>query len=114
VLYPSEEDLERIANMDLLDHLVKQGDILSVPREVHHWNYFTSESSRSHFRDAVVAAGFRIESEFHQDGPRSYGISIARTQAIEQSIIDETVIYLFRLVKPLGGEYTGCETPVMT
>ena len=103
VLYPSEEDLERISNLDLLDRLVEQGDVLRVPREVHHWMYFESEASRSAFRDSVVAAGFRIEREFHQDGPLPFGVSVARTQAIEQNIIDETVIYLFRLVKRLGG-----------
>jgi uncharacterized protein (TIGR01619 family) len=114
VLYPSPENLERIANMDLLDRLVEKGDVLTVPREVHHWAYFGSESSRSLFRDAVLAEGFRVESEFNENSPLPFGISITRTQSIEQRIIDETVVYLFRLAESFGGEYTGWETPVVT
>jgi uncharacterized protein (TIGR01619 family) len=114
VLYPSPENLERISNMDLLDRLVEKGDVLTLPREVHHWVYFGSESSRSLFRDSVLTEGFRVESEFNGTTPLPFGISIARTQSIEQRIIDETVTYLFRLAKSFGGEYTGWETPVVT
>jgi uncharacterized protein (TIGR01619 family) len=113
VLYPSPENFERISNMDLLDRLAEKGDVLTVPRELHHWVYFGSESSRSLFRDSVLTEGFRVESEFDRDSPLQFGISIARTQSIEQRIIDETVIYLFRLAQSFGGEYTGWETPVV-
>jgi uncharacterized protein (TIGR01619 family) len=114
VLYPSPENLERIANMDLLDRLVEKGDCLTVPREVHHWVYFGSESSRSLFRDALLSEGFRVQSEFTENSPLPFGISIARIQSIERRIIDETVVYLFRLAESFGGEYTGWETPVVT
>src|SRR5713101_5141418 len=62
VLYPSPENFQRIANMDLLDVLVEKGDVLAVAREVQHWMHFRAESSRSSFRDAAVGAGFRIVS----------------------------------------------------
>lgn len=100
--------------MDLLHRLVEQGDVLTVPREVHHWMYFDTESSRSLFRCSVLSQGFRVESEFAADGPLPpFGICIARTQSIGQRIIDETVIYLFRLTESFGGEYTGWETPLV-
>jgi hypothetical protein len=57
VLYPSSQDLERIANMDLLDELVKKGDVLTVPREVQHWMSFRWEQSRALFRKAAIGAG---------------------------------------------------------
>jgi hypothetical protein len=60
VLYPSTEELQRIANMDLLDVLVEKGDVLTAAREVQHWMYFRSEPSRALFRDAAIAAGFQI------------------------------------------------------
>ncbi len=114
VLYPSPEDLERIANMDLLDVLVEKGDVLTVARGVQHWMYFRSESSRALFRDAAVRAGFRIVSESTSKGDSPFGISVARTQAIEQRLIDETVVELLRLVQRFDGEYSGWETPVVT
>jgi hypothetical protein len=51
---------------------------------------------------------------FNESSPLPFRISIARTQSIEQRIIDETVIYLFRIAESFGGEYTGWETPVVT
>jgi uncharacterized protein (TIGR01619 family) len=114
VLYPSPENLERIANMDLLDMLVSRGDVLTVAREVQHWMYFRSESSRSSFRDAAAEAGFRIVSESSSGRDLPFCIVVARVQSIEQRLIDETVLTLLRFVQRFEGEYTGWETPVVT
>jgi uncharacterized protein (TIGR01619 family) len=114
VLYPSPEDLQRIANMDLLDVLVKKGDVLTVAREVQHWMYFRSESSRSLFRDAAVATGFKVVSEPSSKGNLPFGIVVARTQSIEQNTIDCTVLDLFNLARRFDGDYDGWETPVVT
>jgi uncharacterized protein (TIGR01619 family) len=114
VLYPSDEDLQRIANMDLLDVLEQKGDVLTVAREVQHWMYFHSESSRDLFRDAAVAVGYRIVSESITEGDSPLGIVVARTHSIEQASIDSTVIELLHLSKRFDGEYDGWETPVVT
>jgi uncharacterized protein (TIGR01619 family) len=114
VLYPSPEDLQRIANMDLLDVLVKKGDVLTVAREVQHWMYFRSESSRSLFRDAIVATGFKVVSEPSSKGNLPFGIVVALTQSIEQNTIDRTVLELFNLAHRFDGDYDGWETPVVT
>ena len=114
VLYPSPENLQRIANMDLLDVLVEKGDVLTVPREVQHWMYFRSEPSRAQFRDAAFAAGFRITSESDSKGEYPFGISVARVQSIEQDSIDRTVIELLTLSQRFDGDYDGWETPVVT
>jgi uncharacterized protein (TIGR01619 family) len=114
VLYPSAEDLERIKNRDLLDVLEEKGDVLSVEREVQHWMYFHSEASRASFRKVVVEAGFSIVSESRAKADRPFGISIVRTQPVEQALIDATVIELLRLTQQFQGEYDGWETPVIT
>jgi uncharacterized protein (TIGR01619 family) len=114
VLYPSMENLERIANMDLLDGLVKRGDVLTVPREIQHWMSFRSEQSRALFREAATGAGYGITGEHESDGEFPFGISITRTQSIEQQLIDQTVIELLRLCGTFNGDYEGWETPVIT
>jgi|SRR5882672_1169021 len=114
VLYPSPEDLQRIANMDLLDVLAEKGDILTVAREVQHWVYFRSEPSRDFFRNAAATAGFKIMSESSSEGELPFGISVARVQSIEQSSIDRTVIELLNLSRRFDGEYDGWETPIVT
>jgi len=108
------ENLERIANMDLLDGLVKRGDVLTVPREIQHWMSFRSEQSRALFREAATGAGYGITGEHESDGEFPFGISITRTQSIEQQLIDQTVIELLRLCGTFNGDYEGWETPVIT
>jgi uncharacterized protein (TIGR01619 family) len=114
VLYPSSQDLQRIANMDLLDVLLEKGDVLTVAREVQHWMYFGSEQSRTLFRDAVLAAGFKVVSESSSERDLPFGIVVARTQSIEQEAIDRTVIELLNLSRRFDGDYDGWETPVVT
>jgi len=113
VLYPSREDLQRIANMDLLDVLVEKGDVLTVAREVQHWIYFRSEPARALFRDAATAAGFGFVSESSSKGELPFGIVVARTQSIEQNSIDRTVIELLNLSRRFDGDYDGWETPIV-
>jgi uncharacterized protein (TIGR01619 family) len=114
VLYPSPEDLQRIANMDLLDVLLGKGDVPTVAREVQHWMYFPSESSRVLFRDAAAAVGYKIVSESNSNGELPFGIVVARHQSIEKASIDTTVIELLHLSRRFAGEYDGWETPVVT
>src|SRR5579859_4709781 len=92
VLYPSLENLNRISNKDLLEKLVEKGDVLTVPREVHHWMSFRSKQARESFRQAATGAGYRIAGETVSEREFSFGISITRTQSIEQQVIDQTVI----------------------
>ncbi len=114
VLYPSLKSLEQIKNIDLLDLLVREGDILTQPRTVQHWVYFPSQQSRSWFRRAAIEAGFTIFSESHAEGELPYGIIVARIQSVEQNLIDATTIELLRLAGRFEGEYDGWETQVMT
>lgn len=95
VLYPSPEDLQRILNRDLLDVLSEKGDVLTVPREVQHWMYFRSKSARALFLEEAANAGFRIVSpELPAEGELPFGVSVARTQSVEQNGVDKTVIEL--------------------
>lgn len=114
VLYPSAEDLQKIKNRDLLDVLEQKGDVLTAARDVKHWMYFASETARSSFRKAAVEAGFRIASESRVDGGLPFGISVVRNQAVEEALIDATVIELLHLTQRFQGEYDGWETPLIT
>jgi uncharacterized protein (TIGR01619 family) len=116
VLFPSPRDFERIKNQRLLDVLLERGDVLMAAREVQHWMYFPSEESRALFREEAARAGFKIgsESESTVQGDRPFGLTVFRTQSVEQRLIDATVIELLELAEKFGGEYDGWETPVIT
>lgn len=114
VLFPSDDDLQRIGNLDVLDALEKEGDVHSIPREVCHWAFFDSKASRSAFRDAAVQEGFTVISEYDcEPGPR-FKIELARTQSVLQAEIDWTTIQLLQLAQSFGGKYDGWEAQVIT
>src|SRR6185312_14781750 len=110
----SPKDLQRIANMDLLDVLAEKGDVLTVPREVQHWLYFRTAQSRALFKDAAAAAGFQVMPDFDSQDELPFGITVIRIQSIEQNSIDDTVVQLLTLAERFDGEYDGWETPVVT
>ena len=70
-----------------MDVLEQKGDVLTAARDVEHWMSFASEASRASFRKAAVEAGFRIASESQVQGGLPFGISVFRTQAVEEALI---------------------------
>jgi regulator of RNase E activity RraB len=75
---------------------------------------FRSEQSRALFREAAAGSGYGIVGETYSDGEFRFGISVTRTQSIEQNLIEQTVIELLRLCHNFHGDYEGWETPVVT
>lgn len=65
VLFPSDNDLQRILNREVLDVMEKEGDEPEKPREVLHWAYFPNERYRTDFGTALSAMGYRVNSELH-------------------------------------------------
>jgi regulator of RNase E activity RraB len=113
VLYPSPEQLERIGNQDLLDHLLTQGDNPLIEREIRHWIYFPSAELRDAFKQALDSP-FEVDHEYDEDNGNPFALVVKRIQSLQQPQIDDTVIELFRLAEQFQGNYTGWETPVTT
>ena len=114
VLYPSDEDMERIKNRDVLDVLTKHGDTLTPIRDVHHWVYFCSARDREWFAAEAREIGYKVEDEPKLDeGERQFGLVITRDQSVTRDQIDEAVIELFRLAKEVDGDYDGWEAQLI-
>ncbi len=114
VLYPSEEDMERIKNQDVLEVLVRHGDTLDAVRDVHHWIYFHSREERQHYAERVLAIGYKVVNESETDRKeRPYGLQITRDQSVTSDKIDDAVSELFRLAKEFNADYDGWEAQVV-
>jgi regulator of RNase E activity RraB len=114
VLYPSDEDFQRMRNMDVLNALIAAGDTLQPVRDVRHWLYFRAAADRQWFTDKVGAIGYNVvgETEGSNDG-RTFGLIIARDQSVTPDQIDATVIELFRLAREVDAAYDGWEAEVV-
>jgi uncharacterized protein (TIGR01619 family) len=115
VLYPSEEDFEKIKNGDVLAVLLKHGDTLEAVRDVHHWIYFHTVAQRQQYTLKVKVLGYKIEGETEREGgePHPFGLHITRDQGVTPAQIDSAVIELFRLAKPFDAHYDGWEAAVV-
>jgi uncharacterized protein (TIGR01619 family) len=115
LLYPSDEQRQRIENRSVLDALEREGDTLNAPRDVHHWIYFPTELDRDAFWTAIQPLEYRIQSQPDKPGDElPFGLCIVRFQSVKQSDIDEAVLELFRHAKEFRGDYDGWETEVIS
>jgi len=114
VLYPSDEEHQRLQNRRVLAILEERKDSLKAPRDVHHWAYFRTKADRERFQAALATLQYRVESQPGiTKGEFPFGVSFSRFQHVRPADIDEAVLELFRLVKQHDGEYDGWETQVI-
>jgi uncharacterized protein (TIGR01619 family) len=114
VLYPSDEQRQRIENRSVLDVLAQKGDTLETPRDITHWIYFRTNNDREAFWQSIRPLEYRMQSQ--PDNPDSefpFGLCIVRLQSVKQDAVDKAVIELFRRAKEFRGDYDGWETQVM-
>lgn len=115
VLYPGEEDQQRMKNRKVLDVLEQKGDRLNAPRDIRHWIYFRTEDERAGFRSAVLPLEYRVEFEPLSEGAGlPFGLCISRFQSVKPTELNDAVIELFRLAEKYHGDYDGWETELIT
>jgi uncharacterized protein (TIGR01619 family) len=113
VLFPSEENRQRMENRKLLEVLQKEGDTLERPRDVWHWIYFQTETDREKFLSAITPLEYRLQSRSEvEDREYPKGICIVRFQSVKLAEINDAVIELFRFAQYHNGDYDGWETEV--
>ena len=114
VLYPSDEDRQRIENRSVLEVLEREGDSLKTPRDISHWIYFRTKGDRDAFWDAIRPLEYRMQSQpDNPEGAFPFGLCIVRFQSLKQDAVDEAVIELFRRAREFHGDYDGWEAEVI-
>lgn len=115
VLYPSDEDRQRIENRSVLEVLEQKGDTLKTPRDIFHWIYFRTKNDRDAFWSAIQLLEYRLESQPEKHGGAfPFGLCIVRFQSVKQDEVDKAVIELFQRAKEFHGDYDGWETKVIS
>src|SRR3984893_6557620 len=104
VLYPSEEQLQRMTNGNVLEALSSEGDALTAPRDTMHRAYFKDDEDRTRFKSAATLLGCRIDSESEDlDAEYPKGICVVRLQSVNRAELDEAVVELYRLARKFRG-----------
>ncbi len=112
-LYPNEIDFQSISNRSVLENLERNGDNLSIAREVFHWIYFKNEIERKKYSDKVRKENFEVvEETYDQNIELPFGLKIKRLDHVDYNHIDEYTLYLWQLAKNHNADYDGWETSV--
>lgn len=115
VLYPTQQEWERIKNRRMVDALQAKGDRLTAARKVDHYFYFKTESDRKSFARIVQDSGFVVENAGKEMGIRDkpYSLHISRTDKVDSESMDKVTIFLWKLALHYFGKYDGWETFVV-
>jgi hypothetical protein len=112
LLYPSENNLERMLNRRRLEALAADGDVHEQPRKVDHWFAFPDEASRAACREVLAAIEFTIEEESQSEEEGEllpFALVAARADSVDSHTINGITIELARLAREHGGRYDGWE-----
>jgi uncharacterized protein (TIGR01619 family) len=112
LLYPSDEEFQKIGNRSVLDNLEEGGDNLTLEREVFHWIYFKTEKDRENYLVETKKLGFTVVSKEKIKDEFPYQLQIKRIDKVDEESVNNYVIQLWKLAPKYSGNYDGWETSI--
>lgn len=114
VLFPSDEDRERIQNRRLCDALKRNGDRLDTARQIEHWAYFPNAGARQRFTRKASTLGYHVEETIEPEDPGDqFGVRLTGIGIPSHEHIDALTLPLFHAANECDGDYDGWETEVV-
>jgi len=114
-LYPRPRELRGIQNRSVCDALEREGDALTVAREIDHWAYFPDAARRDAFVAGALALGHTLREQ-DDDGEEEGEACMARvfrSDVPAHAAIDDVCLPLYDLALECGGRYDGWECEVL-
>jgi len=110
--FENKKQAQISANLKVINSLKNEGDNLTVSREVFHWIYFKNESEKNNYLKEVIKQGFILVSSNKIEDKLPYQLQIKRIDKVDESNVNEYVIYLWKKALEYNGDYDGWETSV--
>lgn len=112
LLFPTDEEFQKIGNLSVIENLESNGDKLVVEREVFHWIYFKTESDRESYLKEVEKLGFTLVSKDKIKDDFAFQLQIKRIDKVDEESVNKYVIQLWKLAPKYNGNYDGWETSI--
>lgn len=112
-LYPTEDDWQVIADLQVIESLEGYGDDGSESRKIDHWIYFDDKPSSVDFVIWAENDRFTEEPEHsHETDDGKYCVRLFHHGTLTIGDISSHTIALRRKAAEYGGAYAGWETPI--
>ncbi len=105
-LFPRARDKQRIINRKLCDQLEKNGDTLTLSRQIDHLVYFDQEEAAREFIAEIQTIGFTL-SRFEAPNDREPRCAVEFSRADKPSDIDQVVLSIYDTAIARKGDYDG-------
>lgn len=113
-LYPNEETLEYMSNIDVVEQLEAAGDKPKKSRLVDHWLYFKSTADRDAFVKYAKQENFKVErTDFLNNSELPYQLHISRVDPVDIQTISALTLALRKKAWEFNGKYDGWESVVV-
>ena len=116
VLYPHNEEREKMENRRIIDELAKKGDKSDKLRPIDHTLFFKSDWFRKSFLKELLEPGFQVTEmpiEKTEKGDYPFRLVLRRTERPEIQHMNELTIGLSKLAQKNSGKYDGWSTYVV-
>lgn len=115
-LYPTDDDRQVMADMEVKQALYERGDDQYAERPIEHWTYFDSKTDADTFADWGRKNGYKEVEVFRQkDGLLTRTTWLVRFTHQGTMVLNDITHHTIKLSKQArehGGAYDGWETPV--
>lgn len=116
VLYPRDEEREKMENRKIIDELVRKGDATDRSRPIDHTLFFKSDWHRKEFLKQLDEPGFKVIDmpvERSQNTEMGFKLVLRRDDKPEIYFMNALTIRLSQLAAKHGGKYDGWSTYVV-
>jgi len=112
-LAPSNEEWRSVADMGVIAGLIRDGDVLTAPRNIDHTVLFDNRAAAKAFSSAVENEDYSSFTRETDDG--TCVVSLSRTEAPLPGPmgVSTTTWYLERTANAHGGRYDGWGCPIV-
>jgi uncharacterized protein (TIGR01619 family) len=114
ILYPTEEILEYMTTMSIIDKMFEMGDQIVVERNVDHWLYFENEKDLLKCKEELESIGFFcINLVNNPETNFDFGLKASHNSSVETDTIIKFNMQLRQIAIKHNGEYDGWETHIV-
>jgi len=112
-LYPEPFYMLQMQSRHTIEVLLDEGDDLCKEREVEHYFFFQTTSSRERFTEAMTTFECKELIEEEQSD-YAYGVTLAKSHALDEKTLDDISYELFGAAMKEHGSYEGWSTVLAT
>lgn len=116
VLYPRDDQKEKMENRRIVEELERKGDKLISSRPIDHTLYFRSDWNRKNFLKEFDLPGFQVTAmPVEKEGNReqAFKLVMRRADKPQLELMNELTIRMSRTAKKHDGRYDGWSTYVI-